>query len=149
MAYDPGSKTVLMITPLVGDNAHSAVFGWNGSSWHPLLAEGPELDGVVLGEPVTGPGGQVNDVVACSSVTSSANFVLEASCWEWETTRWSQLQTAVPTRSATPVTVAAEVDDVDRAQPLMIGWLVTPPVPNTAEPLYVWAWDGIKWTLLA
>lgn len=149
MAYDPRSETVLMITPLIGDNAHSAVFGWNGSSWHPLLAQGPELDGVALGEPVNGPGGQVNDVVACSSVTSSATFVLQASCWEWETTRWAQLQAAIPAKVATPVTVAAEVDDMDRAQLLIIGWLATPPVPNTAEPLYVWAWDGIKWTLLA
>lgn len=148
MAYDPGSETVLMISPLVGDNAHSAVFGWNGSSWHPLLAEGPDLDGVALGEPVNGPGGHVNDLIACGSVTSSASFALQASCWEWETTSWSQLQAAVPTRSATPVTVAAEVDDLDRAQLLMIGWLVAP-VSNAAEPLYVWAWDGIKWTLLA
>ena len=46
------------------------------------------------------------------------------------------------------MTIAAEVDDVDRAQLLMIGWLV-PPVQNQAQPLYVWAWDGVTWMLLA
>ena len=46
------------------------------------------------------------------------------------------------------MTVAAEVDDVDRAQLLLIGWLV-PPVENQAKPVYVWAWDGVTWRLLA
>jgi hypothetical protein len=147
MAYDPASKTVLMVTPLVGDNAHSAAFGWNGSSWRALVSEGPELEGLAAGEEVNGLGEQVSSLVACGSATSSTTFAVQANCWEWETTSWSQLQAAVPTRSATPVTVASEVDDLDRAQLLIIGWLVAP-VSNAAEPLYVWAWDGLKWTLL-
>lgn len=149
MAYDPVSKTVVMVTPLVGDNEHSATFGWNGSSWHELVADGPDLDGLAAAQSVNGLGAQVNDVVvACGSVTSSANFGVQTSCWEWATTGWFQLQEALTTGSGTAVTVAAEVDDVNRDQLLIIGWLVTN-IPNAAEPLYVWAWDGIKWTLLA
>jgi hypothetical protein len=73
---------------------------------------------------------------------------VQASCWEWATIGWFPLQTAVSTRSAASVTVAAEVDDIDRAQLLLIGWLVAP-VQNQARPLYVWAWDGVTWMLLA
>ena len=100
-----------------------------------------------FGEEVNGLGEQVSSLVACGSATSSTTFAVQANCWEWETTSWSQLQAAVPTRSATPVTVASVVDDLNRAQLLIIGWLVAP-VSNAAEPLYVWAWDGLKWTLL-
>jgi hypothetical protein len=147
MAYDPVSKTVLMVTPLAGDNEHSATFGWNGSSWHELVAEGPDLDGLAAAQSVNGLDEQVNDaVVACGSVTSSANFGVQATCWEWATIGWFQLQEALTIGSGTPVTVAAEVDDVNRGQLLIFGWLITS-VPNQAEPLYVWAWDGIKWTL--
>ena len=141
MAYDPVSQTVLLVTPAIANNAHSATFGWNGSSWNVLVADGPQLDGLAADEPV-------NDVVACGSATSSAAFAVQANCWEWATTRWSQLQATFPTRPATSVTVAAEVDDVDRAKLLMIGWLV-PPAQNEAQPLYVWAWDGVTWMLLA
>jgi len=141
MAYDPVSQTVLLVTPAIANNAHTATFSWNGSSWKVLVADGPQFDGLATDE-------QVNGVVACGSATSSPAFAVQANCWEWATTRWSQLQAAFPTRPATSVTIAAEVDDVDRAQLLMIGWLV-PPVQNQAQPLYVWAWDGVTWTLLA
>ena len=141
MAYDPPSQTVLLVTPAITNNAHSATFGWNGSSWHVLVADGPQLEGLAVDE-------RVHGLVACGSATSSAAFAVQASCWEWATTGWFPLQTAVTSRSAASVTVAAEVDDVDRAQLLTIGWLVAP-VQNQAQPLYVWAWDGVKWMLLA
>ena len=141
MAYDPSSQTVLLVTPAIANNAHSATFGWNGSSWHVLAADGPQFDGLAVDE-------QVHRLVACGSATSSAAFAVQASCWEWATTRWYPLQAALASTPATSVTVEAEVDDVDRAQLLMIGWLVAP-VQNKAQPLYIWAWDGVKWTLLA
>jgi hypothetical protein len=141
MAYDPVSETVLMGTPLVGDSARTPAFGWNGSSWHALLAERPEFDGLAAGESVIGLGKWVNRLVVCGSVTSSAIFAVQANCWEWESTSWSRASSRGSNQVGTPVMVAAEVDDLHRAQLLMICWLVAP-VSNRAEPLYVW---GVGW----
>jgi hypothetical protein len=140
MTYDPVSQMVLLVTPAIGNNAHTTTFGWNGSTWHLVVTDGPQLDGLAMDT-------HVGRTVACGSVTSSAVFAVQASCWEWAITGWFPLQTAFSPKSATSVTVAAEVDDVDRAQLLLIGWLV-PPAQNQAQPLYVWAWDGVKWRLL-
>jgi hypothetical protein len=41
MAYDPVSQTVLLVTPAIANNAHTATFSWNGSSWKALVADGP------------------------------------------------------------------------------------------------------------
>ncbi len=45
------------------------------------------------------------------------------------------------------MSVAALVDNVDPAQLLVIGWIEAP-LRNQAQPLYVWALEGVKWTLL-
>lgn len=55
---------------------------------------------------------------------------------------------SLPSAATRSVTIEAEVDDIDHVQLLMIGWLV-PPIQNQAQPLYVWAWDGFTWMLLA
>jgi hypothetical protein len=141
MTYDPATQTVLLVTPAIANNRHTATFGWNGSTWHVLVPDGPQFDGLAVDV-------QLGRPVACGSATSSAAFAVQASCWEWATTGWFPLQTALSTRSVESVTVAAEVDDVDRDQLLLIGWLV-PPVQNQAQPLYVWAWDSVTWRLLA
>ena len=141
MRYDPVSQMVLLVTPAIANNAHTATFAWNGSKWHVVVPDGPQFDGLAVDA-------QIGRLVACGSVTSAAAFAVQASCWEWATTSWFPLQTAFSTRPSASVTVAAEVDDVDRAQLLLIGWLV-PPVENQAKPVYVWAWDGVTWRLLA
>lgn len=139
VAYDPATKTVLLVTPATANGDRSATFGWNGSTWHTLVADGPQLIG--LADAV-----QVDGLVACGPATSSTAVAVQATCWEWASTEWYQLQEAITTAAGTPVTVAGEVDDADRGELLMIGWLVAP-VPNNPQPLYVWAWDGTKWTL--
>ena len=141
MAYDPASHAVVRVSPLIGDNSHSATFSWNGSSWHAIVTDGPEVDGIAV-DPLG------NDLEACGSSTYSTAFAVHASCWEWTGINWIPAQASLPSAATRFVTIEAEVDDVDRAQLLIIGWLV-PPIQNEARPLYVWAWDGDTWTLLA
>jgi hypothetical protein len=139
VAYDPETRTVVLVAPASTNYSQSATFGWTGSSWQLLLADGPELFGLAADQ-------QLDGLIGCGSPTSSAEFALQTSCWEWRSSLWYQLQAAVRAGPATTVTVASEVDDVDRSQLLIIGWLVAP-AANEAQPLYVWAWDGVKWTL--
>ena len=141
MAYDPGSHAVVLVSPVIGDNSHTATFRWNGSSWNAIVSSGPPVGSIAF-DPLA------KDLVACGSATYSTGFVLRASCWQWTGTNW--LATHVP-RSPTParsVTIDAQVDDVDDARMLMIGWLVAPQ-QSGAQPLYVWAWDGVTWVLVA
>lgn len=109
MAYDPESQAVLLVAPSIANNAHIVTYAWSGSTWRVLVADGPQLDGLAVDE-------RVHGLVACGSATSSATFAVQANCWERATIRWFQLQAALLTKSATSVTVAAVVDDVDRAQ---------------------------------
>jgi hypothetical protein len=141
MAYDPASNAVVLVSPLIGDNSHSATYRWDGSSWGALVTDGPEVDGIAV-DPL------VHGLVACGPTTYSTAFAVHASCWQWTGMNWVPAQASLPSTSNRTATIEAEVDDVDRAQLLIIGWLV-PPVQNQAQPLYVWAWDGYTWLLLA
>ncbi len=141
MAYDPASHAVVLVSPLSGDNSHSATYRWNGSSWGALVTDGPGVDGIAV-DPL------VHGLVACGPTTYSAAFAVHASCWQWTSINWVPAQPSLPSTSNRSVTIDAEIDDVDRAQLLLIGWPV-PPFQNQAHPLYVWAWDGYTWRLLA
>jgi hypothetical protein len=141
MAYDPASHALVRVSPVIGDNSHSAAFSWNGSSWRLLVTDGPPVDGIAV-DPLG------NDLEACGASTYSAAFAVHASCWQWTGINWVPAQVSLPSAATRSVTIEAEVDDVDRAQLLVIGWLI-PPVQNEAQPLYVWAWDGYTWMLLA
>jgi hypothetical protein len=141
MAYDPASHAVVRVSPLNGDNSHSATFSWTGSSWRALVTDGPPVDGFAV-DPLA------NNLEACGASTYSPAFAVRASCWQWTGINWIPGQASLPSTSNRTVTIEAEVDDIDRAQLLIIGWLVAP-VQNQAQPLYVWAWDGVTWMLLA
>jgi hypothetical protein len=140
LAYDPESRDVLLVAAAATNFEETSTFDWDGSAWHSLITNGPSLDGVA-------PDEEANGLVGCGSATYSPSFELQASCWEWGTSTWFQLQAAVPSRSETPMSVAALVDNVDPAQLLVIGWIEAP-LRNQAQPLYVWALEGVKWTLL-
>jgi hypothetical protein len=141
MAYDPASHALVLVSPMIGDNSHSATYRWNGSSWRALVTDGPPVDGFAV-DPMG------DDLEACGSSSYSKAFAVQASCWQWTGINWVPGQLSLPSAATLSVTIDAEVDDVDRAQLLLIGWLV-PPVENEAQPLYVWAWDGFTWMLLA
>ena len=141
LAYDPESHGVVLVSPVIGDNSHSATFRWNGSSWDAIVTNGPPVDGIAVDALVHG-------LVACGPTTYSTAFAVQTSCWQWTGINWFPEQESVPSSPTRSVTIEAEVADVDRAQLLLIGWLV-PPAQNQAQPLYVWAWDGVTWRLLA
>jgi hypothetical protein len=141
MAYDPASHAVVRVSPLIGDNSHSATFTWNGSAWRALVTDGPQLDGIAL-DPM------VNGLVACGSSTYSTFFAVNASCWQWTGRNWFPEQESVPLTANRSATIEAEIDDVDRGELLIVGWLVSP-AQGAPQPLYIWTWDGIRWMLVA
>ena len=141
MAYDTESRAVVLVSPVIGDNSHTATYRWNGSSWDAMVTSGPSVD-VIAVDPLE------HALVGCGASTYSTAFALNATCWQWTGRDWVPAQASLPSAANRSVTIEAEVDDVDREQLLIIGWLV-PPVQNEAQPLYVWAWDGVTWMLLA
>jgi len=141
MGYDPESHAVVLVSPVIGDNSHTATFRWSGSRWDPIVTSGPPVEEIAI-DPL------VHGLVACGPTTYSTAFAVQASCWQWTGTNWFPEQESVPSSPTRSVTIEAAVDDIDRAELLLIGWLV-PPIPNEAQPLYVWAWDGVTWMLLA
>jgi hypothetical protein len=141
MAYDTESRAVVLVSPVIGDNSHTATYRWNGSSWDAIVTSGPSVN-VIAVDPLE------HALVGCGASTYSTAFALNATCWQWTGRDWFPGQASLPSAANRSVTIEAEVDDVDRAQLLIIGWLV-PPVQNQAQPLYVWAWDGYTWMLLA
>ena len=141
IAYDTESHAVVLISPVIGDNSHTATYRWNGASWDAIVTSGPPVDAIAFDPLAKG-------LVACGSASYSTALAVRASCWQWTGINWVPAQTSLPSAANRSATIEAEVDDVDRAQLLMIGWLF-PPVQNEAQPLYVWAWDGFTWMLLA
>jgi hypothetical protein len=141
MEDDPVSRTVLLVSPVVSNQAQSVTFGWNGTTWHVLATKGPHINGIAV-DP------RAHGLVACGSMSYSPAFAVQARCWEWTGTSWLPMRASVPPTASRPVTIEDEVDDVDRAQILMMGWLASP-LPGEPLPLRVWAWDGAAWKLLA
>ena len=92
MAYDPASHAVVRVSPLIGDNSHSATFSLNGSSWRALVTDGPPVDGFAI-DPLG------NDLEACGASTYSPAFAIHASCWQWTEINWVPAQVSLPSDS--------------------------------------------------
>ena len=141
MAYDPTGRALLLVTPASPDNRNSLALTWTGSTWRLLDNNGPALEGMAV-DP------QLNVLIACGTATYSETSAVQASCWEWATSRWLQLDQAVPPPDSRQVMIEKEVEDVDHARVLMFGWL-TRAIPGRPQPLHIWSWHGGVWTLLA
>jgi hypothetical protein len=137
MAYDPVTRTVILVSPVMSDNGNSVTLSWNGSSWRLLVANGPEIGGMDVAP-------QGNTLFACGVSTYSASFNVDSNCWEWTGSDWLPSQEAVPPAR---VMIEAEVTDTQDARLLMFGWL-TPSVPGAPQPLHSWYWDGVEWVPL-
>jgi hypothetical protein len=140
MAYDPTGQALLLVTPNL-DNGYSLALQWSGSSWRLLDSDGPDLEGMAA-DP------RRNVLIACGTATYSAPSTVQASCWEWATTSWRQLDEAVIAPDSRQVIIEVEVDDVEDSRVLMFGWL-TRAIPGQPQPLHIWWWDDGVWALLA
>jgi hypothetical protein len=141
MAYDPASKSVLLVSLQSQDSLDSVALSWNGSTWQMVDNNGPAITGLALNP-------QLNTLLACGVATYTPSFAVQDSCWEWIGIRWSELQAAVPAEDSLQLMIEDEITDTDSSRILMFGWL-TRAIPGVPQPLRIWSWNGTVWKLLA
>jgi hypothetical protein len=138
MAYDPKSRSLLLVSPVSPYSGNSLTLSWQGSTWHQLDATGPEIEGLAL-DP------QRNALIGCGIAIYSVASKVQASCWEWTGDSWFQIDAAVPPPASRQMMIEDEVADAGHARVLMFGWLVRA-IPGQPQPLHIWSWDGGVWT---
>jgi hypothetical protein len=141
MAYDPSSRTVLLVTPTTPDDTASVALGWDGKAWHTLTRNGPAVDAMAY-YPAD------NLLLACGSATYSASVEVQSDCWEWLGSTWLQKVVAIPPPDSKQIIIEAEVSDTDNSRLIVFGWLIRA-IPGQPQPLHVWSWDGEQWLQVA
>ncbi len=134
MAYDPTSRSLLLVSNQSEDTADSIALSWNGSMWQMVNGNGPSITGMAVNP-------QLNLLLGCGVATYSPALVVQNSCWEWQTSEWVALEEAVPPADSLQVMVEDEITDTRNARILMFGWL-TRAIPGQPQPLHIWSWNG-------
>jgi len=133
MAFDPVSRTVLFVSPLMPPSGVGVTtWRWNGSSWHQLAAIPPVATTGLAVDPTSG------HLVLCADPTAAA----PARLWSWDGATW-----ALVPNSELSVALDVEVADNDRGQFLMFGSL-GPSTQLDPQPVHVWGWNGRVWRRL-